>query len=139
MNEHQLEKNKEKCQLCDDKYFCHKVTLKMHLLELHELDFTKTSNTPFICDLFDIIKEPNVYTVPSAGIPCTDPNCQKMFSSNREVYFCNCPSFYCAVIYSVEQGLLIKMSIFTILIVTYKLGKCIFTTAPLDQKLANDK
>ena len=96
MNEHQLEKNKEKCQLCDDKYFCHKVTLKMHLLELHELDFTKTSNTPFICDLFDIIKEPNVYTVPSAGIPCTDPNCQKMFSSNREVYFCFCPFFYYA-------------------------------------------
>ena len=64
---------------------------------------------------------------------------KKCFQAIGKCIFATAPLFYCAVIYSVEQGLLIKMSIFTILIVTYKFGKCIFTTAQLDQKLANDK
>lgn len=71
----------EKCQLCIDKSFSSKVTLKMHVVESHDLDFSKTSNSPYISLLFNIVKEANIKTIPSAGVQC--PTCERMFSSSR--------------------------------------------------------
>ena len=62
-SEHGMKKNEHRCQLCVDESFSSKVTLKMHVLKFHEIDFSKVSNTPFIQDLFDIITEPNVKTI----------------------------------------------------------------------------
>ena len=69
--------------MCQDITFCHKITLKMHVLEFHDIDFSKASNTPFIRNLFNIITEPNIQTLPGSGIPC--PSCDKKFSSNRSL------------------------------------------------------
>ena len=52
----------------------------MHLLENHEIDFSKTTNTPYICELFNIVKEHNVQTMKS-GVQC--PQCSQMFSCQR--------------------------------------------------------
>merc|ERR1712062_923305 len=57
-----------------------KQTLKMHLLETHEIDFSKTTNTPYICELFNIVREPNVTTM-KTGVQC--PACDQVFSSQR--------------------------------------------------------
>ena len=77
-NEHEMKKDEHRCQLCQDKHFSSRVTLKMHVLEIHDIDFSKASNTPFICELFDIITEPNIQTVSGAGLPCSV--CEKKFS-----------------------------------------------------------
>ena len=82
-NEHEMNKNEHRCQLCQDEMFSSRVTLKMHVLKFHDIDFSKVSNTPFIHELFDIITEPNCRTIPGAGVPC--PVCQKKFSSNRSL------------------------------------------------------
>ena len=81
--EHEMSRLEHHCQLCTDKSYSSKVTLKMHVVETHDLDFTKVSNSPFITSLFNVIKEPNINTVPSAGVQC--PVCQRMFSSNRSL------------------------------------------------------
>ena len=80
---HELPKDSLRCQMCQDITFCHKITLKMHVLEFHDIDFSKASNTPFIRNLFNIITEPNIQTLPGSGIPC--PSCDKKFSSNRSL------------------------------------------------------
>ena len=82
-SEHGMKKHEHRCQLCVDETFSSKVTLKMHVLKFHEIDFSKVSNTPFIQDLFDIITEPNVKTIDGAGILC--PVCQRKFSSSRSL------------------------------------------------------
>ena len=82
-SEHEMKKDKHQCQLCNDKHFASSLTLKMHVVEFHDIDFSKASNTPFIRELFNIITEPNMQTMPGSGIPC--PVCQKKFSSNRSL------------------------------------------------------
>ena len=79
---HFREKNQERCQLCPDEQFCHKITLKMHLLEKHELDFTKTSNTPYINELFNIVTD-HVNSVYASGVCC--PTCKRMFTCQRSL------------------------------------------------------
>ena len=82
VEEHQFKSKEAKCQLCDDKSFCNKVTLKVHVVESHDLDFSKTSNTPFVSQLFDIVMEPNLNTI-NAGFQC--PECKRNFSSKRSL------------------------------------------------------
>ena len=82
-SEHEMNKHEHRCQLCQDETFSSRVTLKMHVLKFHEIDFSKVSNTPFIHKLFNIITEPNVKTIDGAGVPC--PVCQKKFASNRSL------------------------------------------------------
>ena len=83
ISDHEFVKDKHRCQLCQDVMFSSKITLKMHVLEFHDIDFSKASYTPFLRDLFDIITEPNIQTLPGSGIPC--PSCDKKFSSNRSL------------------------------------------------------
>ena len=81
--EHEMSKLEHRCQLCSDKTFSSKIILKMHVVETHDLDFTKASNSPFISQLFNVIKEANVTSLHSTGVQC--PICQRMFSSNRSL------------------------------------------------------
>ena len=83
ISDHEMKKDEHRCQLCQDKTFSSLITLKMHVVEFHDIDFSKVSNTPFIRELFNIITETNVQTMPGAGVPC--PVCQKKFSSNRSL------------------------------------------------------
>ena len=83
ISKHEFVKDKHRCQLCQDVMFSSKITLKMHVLEFHDIDFSKASNTPFIRNLFNIITEPNVQTMPGSGIPC--PSCDRKFSSSRSL------------------------------------------------------
>ena len=83
ISEHEMKQDEHRCQMCQDKTFASKITLKMHVVEFHDIDFSKVSNTPFIRELFNIITEPNIQTMPGSGIPC--PVCQKKFSSNRSL------------------------------------------------------
>ena len=59
-HEHGMEKHQHRCQLCQDKAFSSIVTLKMHVLKSHEINFSKVVSDPFILKLFDIVTEPNM-------------------------------------------------------------------------------
>ena len=81
--DHGMIKDEEPCQVCEKKSFATKATLKLHVMESHDLDLSRASNTPFINDLFEVIKEQNVRTEPLSGVPC--PVCHKMFTQKRSM------------------------------------------------------
>lgn len=78
---HDMPKDEEGCQICNTKPFATKTTLKMHVLESHNIDFSKASNPPFINKLFDILREYNSQTETSDSVPC--PICHKRFKYER--------------------------------------------------------
>ena len=79
IEEHEMKKNEELCQICDVKSFVAKQTLKIHVMESHDLDLTKASNPPFIMELFNVMKDTRIKTERKRGIPC--PVCSKKFGA----------------------------------------------------------
>ena len=77
---HGFEPNLCHCKLCE-KRFCGKITLKIHAIENHELDFQKPCE--FVSQLFEIVKEAPRSMITTKQFPCS--MCDKNFSYQRSL------------------------------------------------------
>jgi hypothetical protein len=74
------------CKICDDfvTSYSSRITLKIHILETHEVNFGQGIEDPYICELFDITPSQEHKELMAYGVECQQ--CHKMFATDRRLF-----------------------------------------------------